>query len=282
MEICYQNGKFIAESLAYISCHDRGLLLADGLFETVRCYNGRAFGINQHWQRLNMGASQLKITVPLSKSEWVYSVYELLRVNHLQDKPSGCRITITRGPGERGLAAPTSPVSTVLITVFPVSTIAPNAFSLTLTPYMRNEFSPLASFKSLNYLDQVAALHQAQYKGFDDALVLNTQGRVCCASSANIFMVKNDQLYTPAVTEGALPGVTRDQVLMIAKSLSIKTYEDQISLQALHNADEVFLSNSLREIQAVSQFEKTRYHHQENSMTQTLLQALKSKIESTI
>ncbi len=282
MKICYQNGKFIAESLVYISCHDRGLLLADGLFETVRCYNGRAFGINQHWQRLNAGANQLNIILPLSKSEWAYSIYELLRINHLQDKPSGSRITITRGPGERGLAAPTSPTPTVLITVFPVSITAPNLYRLTLTPYMRNEFSPLASFKSLNYLDQVAALHQAQSKGFDDALIMNTQGRVCCASSANIFLVKNDQLYTPAITEGALPGVTRDQIVMVANRLSIKTYEGQISLQTLHNADEVFLSNSLREIQAVTQIEKTRYHPKENSMTQILLQALKSEIESAI
>lgn len=260
MMYCYLNGQYLLESNAAISSRDRGFLLGDGLLETLRCYHGKPFALDLHWQRLSASAEKLRLPLPLTLAEWHKIIVQLLENNHLIQTQAGSRLTVTRGESIRGLAPPPSPTPTLLITVF---ALAPRAVSaglkLTTTSIVRNEHSPLASFKTLNYLDHIIALQEAQHKSFDDAVLLNTRGRVCCTTHANLFLVKNGELHTPPLCDGALPGVTRFLILKIAENLGIKFYENSLCLDDLYAADEIFLTNSLQEIIPVSQFEKISF-----------------------
>ncbi len=269
MTICFLNGQFLSESAATLSSQDRGFLLGDGLFETVRCYAHQPFALDKHWQRLTAGAQHLQIPLSFSLEEWKEIIQKLIAINNFKNEAIGSRLTLTRGIGPRGLATHNTPIITILITVFAISSTA-CPVNLAYTLYRRNERSPLSSFKTLNYLENIAALQQAYAKGFEEAILINTHGEICSASCANLYMVHNEELYTPSIMEGALPGVTRHFLIAAAEKLGIKIHEQTLNFQNLFDADEVFLTNSLREIQKVRQFEQTVYQLTSASITNKL------------
>ena len=265
----YLNGKIISEEDARIDPEDRGLLLGDGLFETLRCHAGQPLALAPHWQRLKAGAHFMQLPLPLSLNETAVIVIDLLKTNQLSGL-AGTRITITRGIGHRGLAIPAPSQPTVLITVFPIKT-NPTPQRMCISDIPINEKSPLTRFKTLHYADKVMARQHAQQRSFDDALLLNTQGHVASFSSANFFLVKNNELFTPSVEEGALPGITRQQIITLAASLKIKTHETVITVDDLSRADEVFLTNSLIGVRSVASIADTLFQKSSTPVTKKLL-----------
>ncbi len=252
----YLNGQIIETHKAIVSPYDRGFLLGDGLFETLRCYRGNPFAIEAHWQRLMLGAQFLQIPVPINKEEFKQVIKRLLTANDLDSDDASIRFTLTRGEGLRGVTSPHSPIPTTLITCTSINTGELPPATITVTQYTRNEKSPLSRFKTLGYLENIAARQQANINGFVEALLLNTRGTIASTTAANIFMVKNNKLYTPSINCGALPGITRDVVLKLAKQLSVVGEEKDITIDELKSADEVFLTNSIIEIRPVKRIDE--------------------------
>jgi len=271
----YCNREFVTNAQAQISVSDRGLLLGDGLFETLRCYNGQPFALKEHWQRLQAGLDFLKLPLPLSLERCSEIIKELLTINCLKQQDTSVRITITRGVGPRGILPPEKTQPSVIIQSALIDNIS-HAISVTLSSITINERSPLSRFKTLNYLEHICARQQAGDKGYDDAILLNTIGNVVCSTAANIFIVKNKKIYTPTLMCGALPGVTRARIFEIAKGLNIIINEVSMAPEDLMRADEVFITNSLIEIIPIYKIDNVEFDiTKDKTITQALIKGYK-------
>jgi len=249
----YLNGDILPEAQAHISPADRGLLLGDGIFETFRAYQGIIFRLDAHLDRLISGASYLRIPMQLSRTALGQALTATLKANQLSQSDAVLRLTLTRGASSRGLDLPTNPKPTTLISAAPLlKTEFPPAKAL-ITSIRRNQHSPLAKIKSLNFLDNILARQEARSQGLDEALLLNTEGQLAEASAANLFIVSKDGLLTPTIKDGALPGITRAVIFELAKSLAISIEECSLSGDDLTQADEAFLTNSIIEVQPLIQ-----------------------------
>jgi len=250
----YLNGEFIPSPQFKIEPNDRGLLLSDGLFETMRVYEGKVFCLEEHYARLLRGANALKIPLPLKLEELNDTLLKLLKENDLANRDATLRITLTRGAGPRGLLPPAEPKPTIMITVAPM----PHAEHLPLklhicTNTRRNEKSPLSNLKSLCYLDNVLAKMEAVEQKADDAIMLNTKDKVACASAANIFIVTHyNTVLTPRPEDGILPGITRKLIIEDCKENNIPLIEKELTVEDVLGAKEVFITNSVLEIQPVA------------------------------
>ena len=241
---------------ARIDPRDRGLLLGDGLFETMLARGGRIAFLEAHAARLAAGCGVLGIPRPPSARRLASSCGALLKANGLMKSPRvALRVTLTRGPGARGLPPPKTPATTLLISASAIPT-PPPAQSVILATPRRNEFSPVSRLKALGYLDNFLARQEARSRGADEALLLDTSGHLSCASVANVFLWEKDRLVTPADECGIFPGVTRAVVLSLAKRLRIDVGEELIASQRLACADGAFLTNSLIGVMSVSSIER--------------------------
>jgi branched-chain amino acid aminotransferase len=249
----FLNGSFIQISEASIQASDRGFLLSDGLFETMRVYEGKVFGLKDHYARLVSGSAVLKIPVPMQYPELNEVILKLLEVNDLTQKDATIRVTLTRGSGPRGLLPPADPKPTLMITVAPYPVSQHNPVKLHICRITRrNDRSPLSNIKSLGYGDNILAKMEASENHADDAILLNTKDHVACSSAGNIFIVTNDnKLVTPRIEDGILPGITRKSVIDICKENGIHLVEQAITLDDLLAAKEIFITNSIVEIQPV-------------------------------
>ena len=257
------NGERRAADEPHISARDRGLTLADGLFETMRLRNGRIFRLDRHLARLERGMHALQIPAVPDIPEWVARAVTAASGSGLQAPGSGLqapgssweaavRLTVTRGPGPGGLPPPAAPRPTVVITIGEVPSFPAAIYEQGLTAHVvsgrRNARAMTAGLKTLAYVDAVAGLIEAQHAGADEALFLDTDDHCSEASASNLFVWNGSQLLTPPVSCGALPGITRETVLEIASSLGLQTLERAFGLDQLTSAEEAFLTSSLRGI----------------------------------
>lgn len=255
----YLNGKLVPSEMATISLMDRGLLLGDGIFDTMRAYQGKLPFINFHWQRILASANILKIPLPLSFEAFQRAALLVLESNRLLATDASLRFTLTRGSGPRGLKPPEKMTPSYFFTTAPITIPTPKHIKLITSTIKKNAASPIASIKSLNYLEHVLARMEATAKQADDALLLNTAGNVAEATASNVFMVKQGQVITPPISDGILPGITRQQVMTICQMLGLNIQEQSISLDLLYQADEVFLTNSLNQLQRVGSIDSRVY-----------------------
>jgi branched-chain amino acid aminotransferase len=254
----YIDGRIVDPRQARIDPRDRGFLLGDGLFETMRADRGRVPFLDRHLDRLEAGAAVLGIPLPRSRDAIAEACLEVLDANQLGDRLAAVRLTLSRGPGPRGLAPPADPTPTLLIAATPIADGAPSPARVVISGIRRNEHSPLSGTKSLNYLDNVLALREACERGADEAILCNTAGRLACASAANLVLVRDGALLTPGLEEGALPGITRAILLEIALDLGIPAEQARLPTSALERADEALLTNSLLGIRPIVQIGSER------------------------
>jgi branched-chain amino acid aminotransferase len=245
----WQDGRIVDPAEARISVADRGFLLGDGLFETMPIYRGRVFDLEAHLQRLASGLALLNLGAAVDLTRLRGGIEDYLAA---EDAASAVlRLTITRGPGPRGLRLPEKPSPTILMSLSPMPADRKEPLSLHVaTVTRRNECSPLSRIKALPYLDNVLALQEAQAHGADEAILLNTRGSIACASSANVFALRGGCLETPPISDGALPGTMRALVLVLAKEVGLVAAENQLHTEDLAGADEVFLTNSISRLTA--------------------------------
>lgn len=238
------NGERLASDGAHISARDRGLTLADGVFETMRAYRGVVFRLDHHLKRLTHALGALGIPVRQEIEQWVR---EAVRG---ADGDVSIRLTVTRGIGAAGVAPPSDVQPTVIVTINPPPVFPASVYELGLSAHVasgrRNERAMTAGLKTLAYTDAVVALLEAQRAGADEALFLDTETHCSEATSSNLFLWTGNALVTPPVSCGALPGITRAAVIELARGLSMRTQEHAFRLDELLIAEEAFLTSSLR------------------------------------
>ena len=246
------DGERQAADARHLSARDRGLTLADGLFETLLVRHGRIFRLEAHLARLEQGLAVLAIPVPPTLREWI------ARAAAEAEGPASIRVTVTRGVGAGGLGPPPNPVPTVVVTLGPLPSpplvtppgAEPEEILIGCTAHVasgrRNERSITAGLKTLSYTESVAALIEAQRAGSNEALFLDTEGHCSEASASNLFIWSGQALVTPPAACGVLPGVTRAAVMEVAAARGLTVDERAFGLDELTAADEAFLTSSLR------------------------------------
>ena len=243
-----------------VSVWDRGFLYGDGVFEVLRTYRAQPWRLEEHLGRLALGARRVGITVPISNARWIAEVHAVLGA-----RPAGAdsvlRLALTRGVASPGIDPSQASVPTRLTLATPLPPLLPTLYQrglrLALTTIDRATprvgMVSLAGVKSANYQLHILALRDAQGRGFDDALLLSSDGALLESTTANVFLVSAGHLRTPAIECGPLEGITRAEVLSIARDLGIPTTTERLGASDVWTADEVFLTSSVRELVPVVQ-----------------------------
>ncbi|MBI5814905.1 MAG: aminotransferase class IV family protein [Nitrospinae bacterium] len=265
------NGKETAEG--FVTVADRGFALGDGLFETIPLYHGRPFLLEKHMERMKAGAGIIGIKLPVGQDEVAGAIARLAKVNGAGDL-AVARLTVTRGSGPRGYNAAGCDKPTWTITVERYEPMPDEkrklGLRLSISRYAKISGSPLNSVKSTSALDRVMTVTEARSAGADEAIVMSSDGHVASCGAANIFWVKNGKLYTPSQDAGALPGVTRWEVIRIAATMGIETVEGRFKLSKIEKADEIFIANSLIGIMPVREVDGIFAAEKPFTLTQTL------------
>jgi branched-chain amino acid aminotransferase len=243
--IVYLDGQWMPADQARVSIFDRSFLYGDGLFETMRVYGGRFLLWREHWDRFTHGTEVLGIACPEAETRVLEIARESLDRNQLPD--AVVRLHLSRGVGKRGYSPRGADRPTFIITTHPAPALeeaAPAAWHLRTASIRLPAHDPLAAFKSANKLIQVLARAEADSFGADDALLLNQHGHLAEASSANLFWFSDDHLCTPPLSDGALPGVTREFLLRQLRRAGWACSEVSRGPEALVAAHGVFLTVS--------------------------------------
>lgn len=243
-----------------ISILDHGLLYGDGVFEGIRITGGRVFRLHDHIARLERSARAIGLELPLRGAALATAVLDTARANG--EAEAYVRLVATRGVGELGVD-PASCVEPELFCIvaslrmFPAE-VRTKGLRL-LTSWLRRPAADMLDpqVKSLNYLNNVLAKRDARLKGYDDALLLNSIGRVTEATGANLFAVIDGTLVTPPTADGALPGITRDSVLKMRAEMGAPVECRSLTRYDLLAADEVFLSGSGAGLVSVASIDDT-------------------------
>jgi branched-chain amino acid aminotransferase len=241
------DGALVAVEDARISPFDHGLLVGDGVFETLRVYGGVPFAWHRHYERLVHSATGLGLHAPDSAT--LRSAADaVLTANGVAE--ARLRITVTGGPSplgsERGNARPT-----VVVAASEARAWAPSERVVTV-PWPRNERGATAGLKTISYAENVRALAYAHDHDATEAIFLNTRGELCEATGSNVFTVAEGVVRTPPGDSGCLLGVTRALVIELCGELGIPADEPALPAEAVATADEAFLTSSTREVQAIS------------------------------
>lgn len=243
------NGILRRADEAHINARDRGFTLGDGLFETMRAHGGRILNIHLHLSRLRAGARVLGLDIPWSDADFEAEVYRALEANGLRE--ATVRLSVSRGVARtRGLLPDSEAFLTIAIDAqpfpgYPYALYSRGMRAIT-SSIRRNESSPLAQVKTLNYLDNVLARREAASAGADEALMRNNTGNLACASAANLFLLIGGILVTPDVRSGALPGTVRALVFShLAPDAHVRVEERPVRPSEVGEASEAFLTNAL-------------------------------------
>jgi branched-chain amino acid aminotransferase len=249
--VVYLNGKIVSKADAKVSVYDHGFLYGDGIFEGIRVYEGNIFRLKQHIDRLYESAQSLMLEIPMTHAEAMQATIDTVAASGLQD--CYIRLVISRGVGDLGIDPANCPKPTVVIIVDTIS-LYPESMYQKGVPLVTSSVPriPMKCFdpriKSLNYLNNIMAKIEARRAGVPEALMLNVDGFVAECTADNVFVVKDGELRTPDLMQGALGGITRQTVLEIAAEKKMPIYEGVIGRHDLYNADECFLTGTAAEI----------------------------------
>ena len=252
----YLDGEFVAEPDAKVSVFDHGLLYGDGIFEGIRFYNGRVFLLEEHLDRLYDSAKAILLTIPLDRDAMHQAVLETCRQNSLRD--GYIRLVVTRGKGDLGLnpnkcEKPTVFIIATTIQLYPEKYYT-EGLRVNTVPTQRVShaaFSP--AIKSLNYLNNILAKIEGNLYGAQESIMLNQQGFVAECTADNIFVIKQDKILTPLVSDGALGGITRRLMFELARELGRDIRETNITRYDLFVADELFLTGTGAEVVPINE-----------------------------
>jgi branched-chain amino acid aminotransferase len=240
----WMNGAILDAGGAHVSVSDRGFTLGDGLFETMLWTGSRIRFFDDHMARLSQSAVALGFTNALDTTAIKDGLMAL--VQDSQGKAAAMRLTLSRGAGPRGLALPETAAPQLIATIAPLVDASSPA-RLTTVSIARLIGAPSTRFKTLSYIDNIMAQHEARLEGGDEAIMLGSNGNVACASCANLVFRYRDANLTPALGDGALPGIIRGRLL--AEGL---IEEAHISPVQLAQCEGAALTNALIGVRVVS------------------------------
>jgi len=254
MEYFNYNGKTYKDQTPVLQASSRGLRYGDGIFETMKSINGRLQFTDEHFARLWHGMQVLQFSIPRhftpdSLQEEIVSL--LLKNGHHQ--MARIRITVFRGDG--GLYDAVNHIPNYIIQSWPLpdESGAWNSNGLVLGIYndAKKSCDVLSNLKHNNFLPYVMAAMHAKNEKWNDAILLNTAGRICDSTIANIFTVKDDLVCTPSLAEGCIAGIMRKNMLQELAKMNLRVLETELTIDDLLAADEVFLTNSIHHMRWV-------------------------------
>lgn len=235
------NGRRAPSNRARISVFDNAVLYADGIFETLLSFENRVVFLDEHLDRLYRGADALGLELPVDRPRLAHWMVKTVSLHPARIKK--LRLTITRGESARWVGVSGQPQ--VILSAAP-HTLPVRPFSVWVSDLRVDQTSGFRTIKTLSYALNATAYNRARMRGCDDALLLNSAGRVAEITSANIFWVKRGRVYTPPVSSGCLGGVTRIKTFSAAERLGIRIEERDVTLRGMVTADELFLTSSLK------------------------------------
>ena len=246
----YINGDLVPKDKASISVFDHGFLYGNGLFETMRAYRRRIFRLEHHLQRLFLALEYLQFPIPFTFDMLKEAIQRTLEANRLED--AYIRLNVTRGEGATVPDPTTCRAPNLIIITRDYVPYSPSLYQKgyrgTITRVRMSPHTPTTTMKTLNFLNYIIAKMEAKASGYNEGILVNTDGFVTEGTVSNIFMVSGGRLLTPAREAGLLPGVTRQAILEVAAAQQINATEGTITPGQLAAADEAFLTNSLVEV----------------------------------
>jgi len=255
----YLNDRFVKEEEAVVSVFDHGFLYGDGVYETIRSYGSRIFLRDQHLARLRRSADAIGLTIPIPEQKWPALLHEAMKRNDVGHERTDAylRITISRGAGDIGLDPALCPTPTVVIMTKPLHPPPPEQYRIGVTLIVartrRNLPSALSpQIKATNFLNNILAKREAIAAGAFDSILLNWESHLTECTVSNLFFVRAGRLCTPALACGLLDGITRNIVLSLAQEAQIPVDEGHFGIEAIHKADECFLTNTSMEVMPVT------------------------------
>lgn len=256
------NGKLFKEGSEIIGADNRGLRYGDGLFETMRMKNEKLIFEDEHFARLWKGMQVLHFDIPkhFTAEKLRQEIAALARKNKHQTA-GRIRLNIIRGDG--GLYDAKNHVPAYIIQTWPLAEDNgewnSNGLVLGIYQAVKKSCDILSNLKHNNFLPYVMAALEAKKEKWNDAILLNTNGRICDTTIANIFIIKDDVIYTPSLTEGCVAGIMRRMVIMNLLKINWELVEQAIDIEQVEAADEVFLTNSLYNIRWVQRIGEITY-----------------------
>ena len=235
------NGKFVKRGDDKISVFDNSLLYADGIFETFLAVADNIIFLQEHVKRLFKGAKLMGLTIPIEKETLIRWMQKTVKAH--PDKITKLRLTMTSGEAARWVGKQGKPQ--VILSASP-HTMLTKPFKVDVSEFRVDQDSEFRQIKTISYAIHAVALKRAKKRKCDDALMLNGNNHIAEVTSANIFWVKNNKIYTPPLSAGCLEGITRKILIKEAKKEGYVVIEKNCTLQTLLKADEVFITSSLK------------------------------------
>lgn len=247
------SGGLVPSEQAAVAVLDHGFTVGDGVFETLKTVNDASVGVvpfamDRHITRLSRSAAGMGMAMP-DLDDVRDALLAVCAANPELAGGGRLRITLTSGPGPLG-SDRNSGASTLVVAASPASRW-PAATTLALSPWPRNERSPLVGLKSTSYAENVLALAHAKSLGAGEALMGNLAGEVCEGTGSNVFVVADGKITTPPLTGGCLAGITRALVIEWCSDAGIDIEQRALDMADLANAEEIFITSSTRDVHPV-------------------------------
>jgi len=249
------NGQFVTADKACVSPLDRGFLYGDGIFETMRIYDGVPFRWDWHIERMAASARALEIKWDGNAKKLKDTVSELARKNKL--KNAYLRITVSRGiyTGDLGFNQDMEPTTVIFVDKLNAPSYDDYEKGIAATVVPHPWTSPMAAHKSISYLPYLAARNKARIAGAREAILTDSAGRLTEGATSNVFIVLGDRVFTPPADGSILGGVARRVVIASLKDLNIRLEEDYVTGGDAAGADEIFITNSIIEVLPITKLD---------------------------
>ena len=279
--LAYVNGSYVDRDHAVVSAFDRGLLYGDGIFETMRSYEGAIFRLHEHMERLSASAAELRLPLPVPAREIARIANDLITRNGLLN--AYVRVTLTRGQHTGSLVLDTDQLATLVIDCRPVVPYPAEWYergiALGIAKPRRGRSLIAPRHKSLSYMENLLILDDARGAGMQEALVLTDDGCVCECATANVFWSYERHICTPATDTNLLNGVTRATVIELCRRIGLDVTEAQFTIEQLYAADEAFITNSIMEVMPVREVGGRGMKQCPGEMTAELIKEYSREVE---
>jgi branched-chain amino acid aminotransferase len=284
------NGQLMSADQAKVSAFDRSYLYGDSLYEVARTYHGEFFGLDEHLERMTKSAELCHMVLSQKREEYRREILrthaEWKKMPANRGKEAYCRIVVSRGEGRIGFGL-SCLVSPTLYTIIvqplepPTAELFKKGYHFQVAKRLRNDPRALdPAMKSGNYLNSLLAYLEAASEEYDDALLCNQEGHVTEGTTFNIFYIRRGIIATPPLDIGILDGITRRETILCAKELGFEVREVRFPKERLYEADEVFMTSSIKEVFPVTRIDGRKIGDgTPGKLTRQLRTALEKRID---
>jgi branched-chain amino acid aminotransferase len=246
------NGCISNERDAVIAVFDHGFLYGEGIYETLRTYNGRPFLYDRHMRRLRTSAGMIALSIPFTDEQLASQIRDTTAAASLDGAEAYIRVLVTRGVGELTYDIKATPTPSVVIIVKPLVEPSLETYErgvrVALVDIVRNHPASVnPMIKSNNLLNQALAGQEAIRRGAFEGVMRNYRGELTECTTANLFVVKDGVALTPPLDSGLLPGITREFLFEVGRDVGVSVREQVLRDDDLFGADEAFLTSTTRE-----------------------------------